>query len=534
MTHSALWSGTDRTSCSRCCERRVPADGGRSNLVLTMPKQGNDKSGKKRGNNNDKSEDICAYCKISEANSDKKDKWVTCFVCHLWHHIHCITDSEQTKAVIQEEEDVFIRCRKCRKVDIDNMKFNTTNTESLWDFCVDESDENNSPRKLSKKELGLLKSLRDNVTALANENSFLRSEVSEMGEFIRDMGNENKSLKGEVAELRSKIDYLGDMIMKSIQFGRENRDEIMKSLEKKTDKLVQEGEKSRETIMKKVEDKVEDLADKGEKSKDTIVKKVDEIKHDNTSDNNPKTFAAVVIKALDKENKASDKSKEIGKILSDIPLEQTTTTKDGHLLVRIKDKADLDKAVQTLSKEKEKLGIEANIKNKLKPKIMITNVPKMESKDDIVANILCKNQWLKSIVDKGEEFSLVASLNGRIDSSQNFIFKCSPQIRKLLIERDDKILTLFSKCQVYDHYNILQCFKCLKFGHHSSKCSSKDQICAKCSGKHRLADCKHIGDPCCANCKSEDVKADHRANSRTCPKVISETNRVKNITDHGL
>ena len=498
-----------------------------------MPKKGNGKVGRKRGNNNDKNDDKCAYCEKSEANSDEKDKWVTCFVCNLWHHIHCISDSEQTRAVIDQEEDVFIRCKKCRKVDIDNVQFNMMITQSTGDFCVDEPDENDSPRKLSKKELGLLKSLRDNVAALANENSFLRSEVSGMNECIRDMGNENKSLKGDVAEMRSKLDYLSEMIEKSILFGRENRDDIMRSLEKKTDKLVQEGERSRESIMKKVEDKVEDLADKGEKSKDTIVKKVHEIKHDNTMEQKPKTFAAVVIKAVDKDSKASDMSKEIGKVLSDIPLEQTTTTKDGHLLVRIKSKDDLEKAVQTLSKEKGKLGIEANIKNKLKPKIMITNVPKMESKDDIVDNILCKNQWLKSKVDEGEEFSLVTSLNGRVDNSQNFIFKCSPQIRKLLTERDDKILTLFSKCQVYDHYNILQCFKCLKFGHHSSKCSSPHQICAKCSGKHRLADCKHIGDPCCTNCKSENAIADHRANSRTCPKVIAETNRVKNITDHG-
>ena len=61
------------------------------------PKVANSKAGKKKLNNNKKNEDSCAFCKVSESDTDEDETWVVCFVCQLWYHLNCITVSEQVK-----------------------------------------------------------------------------------------------------------------------------------------------------------------------------------------------------------------------------------------------------------------------------------------------------------------------------------------------------------------------------------------------------------------------------------------------------
>ena len=99
----------------------------------------------------------------------------------------------------------------------------------------------------------------------------------------------------------------------------------------------------------------------------------------------------------------------------------------------------------------------------------------MENKDQIEQNILLKNDWLREMTGKGEEFKLVMSVNSRDDTNHNLLFRCSPSIRRKLADNGNRIYTLFSKYNVVDRYDILQCFKCQKFNHHSSKCKSNIQ-----------------------------------------------------------
>ena len=149
-------------------------------------------------------------------------------------------------------------------------------------------------------------------------------------------------------------------------------------------------------------------------------------------------------------------------------------------MLEIESKENLDKATSNQKREGTRLGINSNVKNKMKPKILITNVTSLEHREEIKEIIVRKNEWLRLAIDSGEEFELVASLKAKNDSFKNFIFRCSLVVRKLMKERGDKIYTMFSQCQLYDSYNIMQCFNCQKFGDLSSKCSNRDPVCVKC------------------------------------------------------
>jgi hypothetical protein len=70
---------------------------------------------------------------------------------------------------------------------------------------------------------------------------------------------------------------------------------------------------------------------------------------------------------------------------------------------------------------------------------------------------------------------------------------------------------------------VLQCYKCMNFGHTSKFCK-KTTICSICGGDHSFKDCDSTENPICVNCKG-----DHIAISNMCPikKRKLEENRQR-------
>ena len=70
-------------------------------------------------------------------------------------------------------------------------------------------------------------------------------------------------------------------------------------------------------------------------------------------------------------------------------------------------------------------------------------------------------------------------------------------------------------------FQLIQCYKCQKFGHHATKCRSLHEVCAKCSEHHSTSQC-HSETHKCAGCKGE-----HPAWHQDCPIKISA---IQNLT----
>ena len=249
-----------------------------------------------------------------------------------------------------------------------------------------------------------------------------------------------------------------------------------------------------------------------------------------------KTPTTVVLKTKDEDKKAANSLKEVGKVLEDIPIDKTKATKSGDLVIHIKAQEDVEKAVAKLKGKGEQLGVNTTVKDKVKPKIIVTNISDLESKEDITENIIRKNNWMGEMIKEGAEFTLVTELKSKRDSYKHFVFRCSPIIRKKIMELGNALFTQYSKCSIYDRYYVYQCYRCQRFGHRSQSCKANFEVCAKCSGRHKLENCSHNGRPCCANCKTDGKQGEaleHMASSRDCPRMLNEISKVTKITDHG-
>jgi hypothetical protein len=71
------------------------------------------------------------------------------------------------------------------------------------------------------------------------------------------------------------------------------------------------------------------------------------------------------------------------------------------------------------------------------------------------------------------------------------------------------------KAWTVDQSKPLQCYKCLKFGHHQSRCKETEQVCLKCGENHSYKDCEIGQDKLkCSNCKGN-----HAAVSKCCEEA---------------
>jgi len=102
-----------------------------------------------------------------------------------------------------------------------------------------------------------------------------------------------------------------------------------------------------------------------------------------------------------------------------------------------------------------------------------------------------------------------------------------------LLVKNKYIYVNYSACRVSDYVKVLQCYKCLAFGHFAKHCRFT-AICGHCAGGHELRECaSRNADFVCGNCKrwtSFDVQSHSALNITNCPILWKRmADRVKHI-----
>jgi len=131
----------------------------------------------------------------------------------------------------------------------------------------------------------------------------------------------------------------------------------------------------------------------------------------------------------------------------------------------------------------------------------------------------------KSVIDQLKIQGLInAKRIIRKDNTQTTLVKAvatNKEAYKAALEKKIKIFFTLHKAEPFK--TITQCFKCQKVGHTHYNCSEVKNVCLKCSGNHRLNECKEKS-PKCSNCNG-----DHVACSRLCPYLKEESKKVIHI-----
>lgn len=158
-----------------------------------------------------------------------------------------------------------------------------------------------------------------------------------------------------------------------------------------------------------------------------------------------------------------------------------------------------DMAVIKAHKELQRAGLKVMESTKYDPRIIIYGIPIGMSAEQIREEIISQN--LEG--DKNVDLKVIYIFPAKSDRhSTSCVVEISPQIRKVLME-NGRIYLGYSACRFADHVRILQCYKCLGFGHVAGGCKA-EPVCGHCAERHEMRECKSRElPPRCGNCLAQ-------------------------------
>ena len=211
----------------------------------------------------------------------------------------------------------------------------------------------------------------------------------------------------------------------------------------------------------------------------------------------------LIIKMTDEDVKMSERKKDVTVALKDVTLISTKNNEDGNVVMNFESEAMREKAKRVIS---------CNVTNssvkkvgKMKPKFMICNVNKNEEPDDITETLIDKNDILKSVPDIKKNinfFFLKRAARGTV----HVLFKCEPEIHKLLHDHGDIVKLTWGYYTIRDRYYVRICQHCQRYGHSATECRHKNEkvICGKCTGDHDTRSCSSESVKC-INCARQNI-----------------------------
>lgn len=160
------------------------------------------------------------------------------------------------------------------------------------------------------------------------------------------------------------------------------------------------------------------------------------------------------------------------------------------------------------------LGMDVRHVDKLNPRLKVRDIPSDIDRSRFVGDLIKQN--LEGIAD--DAVRLVYWSPARGQGGPSAVIEVPPDVRGKLL-RQGRIYLGWSSCRVMDHLRILQCFRCLGFGHIAKNCQAAGDICGHCGDSHESRTCPKTGALRCHNCEKAKMSAtNHSAlNASVCP-----------------
>ncbi|XP_045769808.1 uncharacterized protein LOC123870511 [Maniola jurtina] len=167
-------------------------------------------------------------------------------------------------------------------------------------------------------------------------------------------------------------------------------------------------------------------------------------------------------------------------------------------------------------------GLKAEIPKTNNPLAIVKDVLTYNSDADIVKFITSQNaHLLEGIPAKDVAVRVRYRKKARNPLECHVVLELSPEVHKRFIDHG-KIYIDLQRRPIEDQSPLVQCAKCLGFGHTKTICREADQLCSYCGGVHSWEECSRRtggGLPSCKNCQRANNKNnDHIAFSGDCPE----------------
>ena len=247
---------------------------------------------------------------------------------------------------------------------------------------------------------------------------------------------------------------------------------------------------------------------------------------------NKKKKNLLILKATEDGEKAKEKKKEVSQALTGVQIKDSRFTTSGNIIMNFENETVLEEAAEKL-----KTITQISTKNvrKLMPKVMICNVNSEESEEDLIKDLIDRNDYLQEINDVDNKIKIITKKQAAGGTVHYILKFLDPRIRCLIHENNDKVLLTWGVHKVIDRYHPLSCFHCQRFGHMSEKCHyiAEPASCFRCAGPHRSGACPRNHKKCINCVRYNYTETNHSAMDYCCPIFKNEQAKISDLTDHG-
>ncbi|CAK1579810.1 unnamed protein product [Parnassius mnemosyne] len=178
------------------------------------------------------------------------------------------------------------------------------------------------------------------------------------------------------------------------------------------------------------------------------------------------------------------------------------------------------KVVITCNTEEDRSKLQSAIKNSAKkltvsksstknPLIKLLGISNDLNNKKLEEALVKQNVKLFKDIEKDDiKIKVLRRIKGRTAAVSNIVIEVSPWVWKAL--KDQKVHVGYQIVPAIDQSPIVQCYRCMGFGHRANECAADKSTCGYCAGEHDSRQCpRNNGAPSCANCIKNKVKGDH-------------------------
>lgn len=207
----------------------------------------------------------------------------------------------------------------------------------------------------------------------------------------------------------------------------------------------------------------------------------------------------------------------------DINVSKFREVKNGGVVIGCADRKDIDTLRNRLVGQ---LGPKYTVESPAlkRPKLKIFNINNedisMDDSDDVIIDLIVK--WNELNTGEGLHMKVLKKTVNRFKNI-DMILELDSRSHSLLLKQG-RVKLGWSRCRVFNHVSVLQCYNCMGFHHFAKDCKS-NTTCSNCSGNHTYKDC-NSNIVKCTNCvkakkdKNLDIDVGHNALNRDCPSLL--------------
>lgn len=295
--------------------------------------------------------------------------------------------------------------------------------------------------------------------------------------------------------------------------GRE--DYLAKKIEENTRLLLENGQK------------IKDLKDAVEKQKESFEKatyaSVAAASTSGKTDPEQAALHSVVVSSTKEEETGEEVLEKVRRAVDAkegwIQIERVRKAKDRKVIMGCKTEQERRKIKERLEAAGQHLVVE-EVTNK-DPLIILRDVLSIHSDEEVIRALKNQNKGIfTDLQGKEDKITVKYRRKARNPHNAHIVLCVSPKIWRRATEAK-KLRIDLQQVKAEDQSPLVQCTRCLGFGHGKRFCKEPADLCSHCGGLHLRAECpdRLAGEaPACKNCiRAKMDTSEHNAFSMDCP-----------------